>query len=237
MQSFDPDQLLGKKRTVSQINDGNCKPVTSAGDKAFYPCGLIANSYYNDTYNGGKVTLLNPANANGASNETYQFSEKNIAWHGIAKNYVDRPWGNITDYLPPPNWHEKYPNGYTEENFPDLAADEHFHVWMRVAALPTFRKLWARNDDDVMKSGTYEAVAMMSESTAEFAERQLTRRLPRQAVRRHQVHPDLDRRVGRRQAAVPWLGVRRRRDPLRRPRHRRPDPPLRQAEKARRHEL
>lgn len=235
MQSFDPDQLLGKKRTVSQINDGNCKPVTSSGGKAYYPCGLIANSYYNDTYNGGKVTLLNPSN--GASNETYQFSEKNIAWHGIAKNYVDRPWGNITDYLPPPNWHEKYPNGYTEDNFPDLAADEHFHVWMRVAALPTFRKLWARNDDDVMKSGTYEAVAMMSESTAAvFGNVKLMPRLPRQAVRRHQVDPDLDCRVGRRQAAVPRLGVRRRRDPLRRARHCGPHPPLHQAEKARRHE-
>lgn len=164
VQSFDPDQLRGKKRTVSQINDGNCKPVTSSDGKAYYPCGLIANSYFNDTYNGGKVTLLNPAN--GESNATYQFSENNIAWHGLAKQYVERPYGNISDYLPPPNWHERFPNGYTEENFPNLEADEHFHVWMRVAALPTFRKLWARNDDDVMKSGTYEAIAMMSECTA-----------------------------------------------------------------------
>lgn len=65
--------------------------------------------------------------------------------------------------LPPPNWVERYPQGYTDvTGFPDLRGDEHFQVWMRPAALPTFRKLWARNDDDVMKSGTYEITAFMS---------------------------------------------------------------------------
>lgn len=43
------------------------------------------------------------------------------------------------------------PGGY-----PDLAAWERFQVWMRVAGLPTFRKLWGRNDAQVMPSGTWE---------------------------------------------------------------------------------
>jgi hypothetical protein len=69
-----------------------------------------------------------------------------------------------SDVLPPPNWAEKYPEGYTDNTgFPNLAEDEHFHVWMRVAALPNFRKLWGRNDDDTMAAGTYSILINMSE--------------------------------------------------------------------------
>jgi len=32
--------------------------------------------------------------------------------------------------------------------------NEHFMVWMRTAALPTFRKLWGRITTD-LKAGTY----------------------------------------------------------------------------------
>lgn len=63
---------------------------------------------------------------------------------------------------PPPNWHEKYPDGYTE--FPDLAADEHLQVWMRTAGLPTFRKLFFRNDQETMTKGIYRIEAYMSQS-------------------------------------------------------------------------
>jgi hypothetical protein len=57
-----------------------------------------------------------------------------------------------------------YPDGYTNQTgFPNLRTNEHFQVWMRVAALPTFRKLWARNDQEVMTSGMYRVVANMSE--------------------------------------------------------------------------
>jgi hypothetical protein len=55
----------------------------------------------------------------------------------------------------------RYPNGYT--SFPKLADDEHFQVWMRTAALPTFKKLWGRNDVDTMSSGTYSIEILMSE--------------------------------------------------------------------------
>ena len=50
------------------------------------------------------------------------------------------------------------------DGWPDLRADEHFQIWMRIAALPTFRKLWARNDHEVMRSGRYQVTANMSES-------------------------------------------------------------------------
>ena len=98
----------------------------------------------------------------GLSNQTYNFTENGIAWGGIAKNYAAVPdYASPSDVLPPPGWRARYPDGY--ENFPNLREDEHFQVWMRVAALPTFRKLWARNDNEVMPSGRYRIVANMSE--------------------------------------------------------------------------
>ena len=100
--------------------------------------------------------------SDGAQNQTYNFTESGIVWGGIAKNYVSKPaYDSPSDVLPPPNWALSYPNGYTE--FPDLASDEHFQVWMRVAALPTFRKLWARNDKEVMTGGRYSVTVNMSE--------------------------------------------------------------------------
>jgi hypothetical protein len=102
----------------------------------------------------------------GAQNQTYNFTEKGIAWPNQKNNYVEKPKGydSPSDVLPPPNWALRYPDGYTNETgFPDLRADEHFQVWMRTAALPTFRKLWARNDEETMTRGRYRVVANMSE--------------------------------------------------------------------------
>jgi len=62
VQSFDADQLRGKYRSANDLDGGNCKPITSRNGKPVYPCGLIANSVFNDTF--PSVTLLNPTNGN-----------------------------------------------------------------------------------------------------------------------------------------------------------------------------
>ncbi|WWD05108.1 hypothetical protein V865_003180 [Kwoniella europaea PYCC6329] len=161
--SLDTSQLTGDRRSASQIDSGDCKPITSSGGKPYYPCGLIANSFFNDTF--GPVVLLNAQN--GAQNQTYNFTEKGIAWGGIKKNYVVTPgYDSPSDVLPPPNWARRYPDGYTE--FPNLYEDEHFQIWMRIAALPTFRKLWARNDDEVMTQGRYRVSAYMNYPVKQF---------------------------------------------------------------------
>lgn len=144
------------------IKDGQCKPITVKDGKPYYPCGLIANSYFNDSYTG--MQILNPAGGS-STGQPYALSEKGIAWGGESKHYTNDPPGQPSDYLPPPNWYRKFPDGYNEANFPKLADDEHFAVWMRTSALPTFTKLWARNDDDVMTRGTYEITVNMSKST------------------------------------------------------------------------
>lgn len=190
---MDTDQLRGVYRSVSQLDSGDCRPISSQDGKPFYPCGLIANSVFNggsaippgvpipmgyqarltryarsrrlisDTF--PSVQLLNPSG--GQDSQTYNFTERGIAWGGIADNYAATPgYDSPSDVLPPPNWAERYPNGYIE--FPNLHEDEHFQVWMRIAALPTFRKLWARNDNEVMQPGRYRIVANMNYPVKQF---------------------------------------------------------------------
>jgi hypothetical protein len=128
---------------------------TSDG-KAVYPCGLIANSVFNDTFS--PLTLLNPT-ANAAT--TYTFSEKGIAWPGEARKYVYPTRYDPKDIVPPPNWVARYPE-WTADNLPNLHEDEHFHNWMRTSGLPTFTKLWGRNDNDKLTKGRYQIVVNMN---------------------------------------------------------------------------
>jgi hypothetical protein len=109
--------------------------------------------------------LLNPSGGN-LSSEIYQFSSSGIAWPGEAKKYVSTPgYANLSHIVPPPNWRERFPLGYTAENPPpDLRNDEHFQNWMRTAGLPTFTKLYGRNDIQNMSKGTYRIIIGLSAS-------------------------------------------------------------------------
>ncbi|GMF04427.1 unnamed protein product [[Candida] boidinii] len=50
---------------------------------------------------------------------------------------------------------QKYPNGYTAENLPDLSTDELFMNWMKTAALPSFVKLYGINKTAAFEKGSY----------------------------------------------------------------------------------
>jgi len=159
VQSLDTDQLKGKGVDASTLDGGNCKPLTSIDGKPIYPCGLIANSMFNDTLN-------NPVLLDGSGNpsQVYNFTANGIAWPGEKKKYVSTPgYDSLSDIVPPPNWQLRFPNNYTEDNPPpDLRNDEHFQNWMRTAGLPTFSKLYGRNDDETMTAGTYQMVISMN---------------------------------------------------------------------------
>ncbi|KAI0306710.1 cell cycle control protein [Multifurca ochricompacta] len=131
VQSYDPDQLKGEHRTVNDLKNGNCKPSATRGDKIIYPCGLIANSIFNDTFSN--LTLLNPPSG---APSTYNFSEKGIAWPNEAKKYAQKLAYNLSEIIP-------LPTG-------------------RWAGLPTFTKLYGRNDNDELLQGRYEITINMN---------------------------------------------------------------------------
>ena len=152
VKSLDTAQLSGTARSASQIRSGDCDPLkTHSNGKPYYPCGLIANSKFNDSYE-----TLSYESANADEANVYNMTSTGIAW-GNEKNLYGVSKYQPGDVMPPPGWAAQYPaDGYTDERgLPDLHTDEAFQVWMRTAGLPTFSKLAMRNDHDVLKAGTY----------------------------------------------------------------------------------
>lgn len=154
VQSFNEDQLTGDAVTNSSLKSvDDCTPLTLNHEgKAYYPCGLIANSFFNDTFSS--LTLLNP-NSN-SQNETYHMTDEGIAWPTDKNRFKKTTYTN-DQVVPPPNWAKMYPDGYTDKNpIPDISQWEALQNWMRTAGLPTFSKLALRNDTTPLQSGTYQ---------------------------------------------------------------------------------
>lgn len=145
--SFDADQLVAKSGYTTA--DSECSPLQKdSSGKPYYPCGLIANSVFNDTFSN--LTSV------GTSGGNYTMFEKGIAWDSD-KSLYKKTGLDPSSIAVPPNWAVKYPGGYSEANPPpDISQDEHLIVWMRTAALPTFSKLYMRNDADKLTKGTYQ---------------------------------------------------------------------------------
>jgi len=186
VKSIDSSQLNGDAVSYSSINGGDCKPVDSRDGQIIYPCGLIANSVFNGESlalrspleiprenslklapllsNSNSDTFLQPVLLNPAgstTSQTYNMTSRGIAWPGESRKYSPTKY-SASEIVPPPNWVSRYPNGYVEGELPDLSTDEHFQVWMRTAGLPTFRKLYMRNDDEGMMPGSYQVDVYMS---------------------------------------------------------------------------
>ena len=95
--------------------------ITLNPDDVAHPCGLIAKSFFNDTYNIKKQ----------GGNEAIIISKNGIAWSVDKNNYKNSENSNEHQWL-------------------DIE-DERFMVWMRPAALPDFRKPWGIIERDLTK--------------------------------------------------------------------------------------
>jgi len=88
-------------------------------DGVAHPCGLIAKSYFNDTFEIIKQ----------GGNEEIIILGNDIAWKVDKEKYHDSP-------------------NYSSHQWMSVE-DERFMVWMRPAALPDFRKPWGRIERDL----------------------------------------------------------------------------------------
>ncbi|KAG4097843.1 Lem3/Cdc50 [Neocallimastix lanati (nom. inval.)] len=150
--SYDAKQLKSEV-PISKV-DSSCEPYDKTEDnKQIYPCGLIANSFFSDIFS----PLVRE------DGQQYVFYENGISWDSDKDKFKNMNIDSLTDeqissLSPPPNWMKVFPeyaNGYTRENFPKLADMERFQVWMRVAGLPNFRKLYGQNTNESLKGGIY----------------------------------------------------------------------------------
>ena len=175
VKSFDAGQLSGQNNSPLS----GCPPLDVQSNKTIYPCGLIANSMFNDTINS-------PVGQNGASN--YSMINNGTAWASDAKLYGKNTY-SLDKIVPPPYWAKRWGQaGYTTENPPpNLAEYWEFQVWMRTAGLPAFSKLALRNDTTAMARGTYQIDIYSCEYIFRCVHgigrsRAVSRRLPSHAV-------------------------------------------------------
>lgn len=129
VKSKSEDQIQGKVLASGAAGLKDCEPLITREEGStktiLHPCGLIAQSFFNDTF-----ALASPAASGVTMDETA------ISWKADRERFK-----GLSDA-------EKNRTGYTWINdvYPNVKdiTDEHFIVWMRPAALPTFRKLYGR---------------------------------------------------------------------------------------------
>jgi hypothetical protein len=128
----------GQLRDAAKANQTSaCEPEkTTADGKPIVPCGLIAWSLFNDTYSFTR------------GNENLTVDKKDISWksdreHKFGKNVYP---SNFQNGL--------LKGGGTLDPAIPLSEQEDLIVWMRTAALPTFRKLYGRIYVDLKKNDT-----------------------------------------------------------------------------------
>jgi len=127
-------QLRGELVTMSDL--AVCTPyiaVNGSGEieNAYFPCGLVARSRFNDTFTLYQII-------NGTLNNI-TWTKNGIAW----KSDIDN------QFKTPPSGQD----GFDIAMNRGLFTDEDFIVWMRTAAFPTFRKLYRYTDH--LDAGTY----------------------------------------------------------------------------------
>ncbi|KAF9380671.1 hypothetical protein CPC16_010198 [Podila verticillata] len=156
--SLDYKQLAGEAAQISEIRGRKGCPLESG--ELIYPCGLIANSLFNDTF----YPVRSVATDTAPPGDGYTFQETGIAWASDKDKYGKYGYTNLSSIYIPENWRPRYPGPPSNPTYaysadfppPNIETDEHFQVWMRTAGWPTFLKPYGRNDQTVFKAGQYQ---------------------------------------------------------------------------------
>ncbi|XP_043810795.1 ALA-interacting subunit 3 isoform X2 [Manihot esculenta] len=138
-------------RSPSGENEtSNCKPEDIVNGKAIVPCGLIAWSLFNDTYIFSRNNEQLPVNKNGISWK----SDRN---HKFGKKVFPKNFQNGT----------LRGGKILNESIP-LSEQEDLIVWMRTAALPTFRKLYGKIEQDLLPNDEIHVILENNYNTYSF---------------------------------------------------------------------
>jgi hypothetical protein len=137
------------------------EPTTKV-EKLLWPCGLIAQSYFNDQFKLTSASLnagfkLNEdgiawesdydkfKNPDGFKYAEYDSAKNTCENHGLPSDCKSWPLTGTTKYK---YWYPDFDKRqYIFQTYPQINPikglnDEHFMIWMRTAALPKFRKIY-----------------------------------------------------------------------------------------------
>jgi LEM3 (ligand-effect modulator 3) family / CDC50 family len=176
--SRDDSQLTGTVGNQGKTDAEKCRSINVLGNITINPCGLIANTFFNDIF------TLSDTGAVDKDGERIVMIEDGIAWGSDLEYRFKLPNGFRQEECPldgcdasccenfgfsckEPAIDRKdlkcyaydYPNDdttqYLYETYPKIISplehvtNEHFVVWMRVATRPTFRKLYGYIDQNI----------------------------------------------------------------------------------------
>lgn len=161
--SRDADQLMGKSRAESDLSL-SCDPLYKNGTLLLNPCGLIANSLFNDVITTSSKTLDETGIA-WKSDREKKFAQVDGFKSGLKSSYsggvcptgyseYDESGTAYCYMYPEDNKYQYLYESYPEVISPlDGVTNEHFIVWMRTAGLPNFRKLYGKIEGQPFSKG------------------------------------------------------------------------------------
>ena len=125
-----------KSRSDAQLrgdltaDTSSCDPLQTNAAMPIYPCGLIANSFFNDNF----TACVTPASGSSVCTPLTgsNWQKEGIAWASDVASKFKQPTTAV-----PANY---YTLNTQQLPLPSVT-DEDFIVWMRTAGLPTFKKL------------------------------------------------------------------------------------------------
>ncbi|XP_062012135.1 ALA-interacting subunit 3-like [Rosa rugosa] len=145
------DKQLKDPNSASTVTD--CKPEDKTANGApIVPCGLIAWSLFNDTYSFSRN-----------QSEPLPVNKKGISW----KSDREHKFGKKVF---PTNFQNSALRGGASlnESIP-LSEQEDLIVWMRTAALPTFRKLYGKIEVDLQQNDVIHVTLENNYNTYSFS--------------------------------------------------------------------
>lgn len=179
-ESRDPYQLLGRRtEDQDQLSFTKCQPLNKLGDITLNPCGLTANTLFNDIFEleggtdvEGKDLAMLETGIAWQSDLQYLFQQPNDFNKSLCTTCTAFDCENCLDCCEEGDscdtpfqekdgscWRYYYPDDdttqYLYETYPDIISplegveNEHFIVWMRIATQPTFRKLYGWIDQTI----------------------------------------------------------------------------------------
>uniref|UniRef100_A0A5B6ZY11 ALA-interacting subunit n=1 Tax=Davidia involucrata TaxID=16924 RepID=A0A5B6ZY11_DAVIN len=145
------DEQLKSLKSESDVSD--CKPEDNANGLPIVPCGLIAWSLFNDTYSFSR------------NNQQLSVNKKGISWksdrdHKFGKNVYPKNFqtGQNGSLIGGAQLNASIP----------LSEQEDLIVWMRTAALPTFRKLYGKIEVDLQAGELIQVTLQNNYNTYSF---------------------------------------------------------------------